>query len=367
MIDHDHRFMEQVLALAALGEGTASPNPRVGCLVVKEGRVLAGGFHVRPGQPHAEAMALGRAGEAARGATLYVNLEPCSHHGRTPPCAERIASAGVRRVVASIQDPNPQVNGSGFEALREAGVEVSVGLLRAEAAHLNAAFLRWQAGTRPMVTLKAAVTSDGMLAAAGGESRWITDAPARRFAHRLRYAHDAVLVGAGTVRRDDPRLTVRLPGVEAPAKIRAILAPRLDLDPGARIFDRTAPSTRIYVSRDLPAEAERPFGGIAEIVRVPGGEAGLDLGAVLDDLGREGAQSLLVEGGGKTHGHFLSSGLADRAAIFVSHSLLGARGGTPFLDADSVTSPAAGWRIEGARRYAMGRDLLVTGAIHGGA
>ena len=361
----DCYWMEQALALGALGEGRTSPNPRVGCVVVRDGVVVGRGFHRALGLPHAEAMALAEAGENARGATLYVNLEPCAHHGRTPPCCEAVVDLGVRRVVAALQDPNPLVNGEGFRCLRDAGVQVDVGLLEDEARRLNDSFLHPHLTGRPLVTLKAASSLDGMLAAASGESRWITGAPARRFAHRLRLRHDAVLVGAGTIRRDDPRLTVRLPGVSG-HRLRVILAPGLDLDPASRIFQNEGnegPLTRIYASIHAVASKERLFAERAQVVRVAEADGSLDLQAVLHDLMETGVRSVLVEGGGRTIAGFLDAGLADRAALFQAGKWIGARGGTPLFNGECATDPAAAWRLEHPRQLALGADLLLLGDL----
>jgi diaminohydroxyphosphoribosylaminopyrimidine deaminase/5-amino-6-(5-phosphoribosylamino)uracil reductase len=310
-------------------------------------------------------MALAEAGEAARGATLYVNLEPCAHQGRTPPCAEALVRHGVRRVVAALQDPNPLVDGQGFRQLREAGIRVEVGLLEEEARRLNETFLHGHLAGRPLVTLKAALSLDGMLAAASGESRWITGAPARRFGHRLRLRHDAVLVGAGTVRRDDPRLTVRLAAASRP-RLRVVLAPELDIDPASRIFERedvASPATRIYALSGAGVGREASFAGRAEVVRVAERNGSLDLAAVLADLMRCGVGSLMVEGGGRTLAHFVDAGIADRAAFFVARKLIGARGGTALLERESVREPAAGWRLIRPRQLALGRDLLLVGDL----
>jgi len=359
----DRYWMEQAQALAVLAEGSTSPNPRVGCVIVRDGRAVGTGFHRASGEPHAEIGALEEAGDLARGATLYVNLEPCAHYGRTPPCTDRIIAAGIGRVVASITDPNPAVNGRGFRLLREAGLEVDTGLLAVEARALNRSFLHWHATGRPWVTLKAGVSLDGMISAREGRSRWITGPQARRFAHRLRVRHDAVLVGAGTVRRDDPRLTARI-GNDEIVPLRVVLTSRLDLDPEARIFEprEGGPATRVYA----PEGVEAPGGRLeerAEIRRLPARGGRLELGSVLDDLGRDGVQSVLVEGGGRTTSWFLEDGAAHGAAVFSAPVLLGARGGTPWVDGPSVGQPSAGWRLIGLRRVPLGGDQLVLGDL----
>jgi diaminohydroxyphosphoribosylaminopyrimidine deaminase/5-amino-6-(5-phosphoribosylamino)uracil reductase len=360
----DRDWMEQALALGAHGEVDTSPNPRVGCVVVRDGSVVGRGFHKAPGLPHAEALALRDAGELSRGATLYVSLEPCAHHGRTPPCADAIVASGIVRVVAALQDPNPIVDGRGFDRLLAAGVAVEIGLLGEDSRRMNDAFVHFHRTGRPLVTLKAAASLDGMLSAAGGRSRWISGAASRRFAHRLRLRHDAVLVGAGTARRDDPRLTVRLPGIRAPRR-RCVIAPRLDLDPGGRLFQRAdgQPPPKLYVGDGVDRETEGRFAGLADVVRVRARGEGLDLDEVLQDLAREGVHSILVEGGAKTYASFLDARRADRLALFVAGMLLGARGGTPLLDRPTVVEPAAGWRFENARQLSLGADLALVGSL----
>jgi diaminohydroxyphosphoribosylaminopyrimidine deaminase/5-amino-6-(5-phosphoribosylamino)uracil reductase len=354
--------MRQALALAALGEGSTSPNPRVGCVVVRDGRAVATGFHRACGEPHAESRALDEAGERARGASLYVNLEPCAHFGRTPPCADRIVASGIARVVASIQDPDPRVNGLGFRRLRDGGVAVETGALEEDARRLNRSFLHWHETGRPWVVLKAGVSLDGMLAARDGRSRWITGAIARRFAQRLRMRHDAVLVGATTVRRDDPRLTVRVGGEER-ARLRVVLSSRADLDPGAAVFETRGgwPVTRIYAADDSGASPELRRRADVRVVPSHGGR--LEVAAVLEDLARDAVQSVLVEGGGATWASFLSAGLADEAALFTAPLILGARGGTPLLDLASVDEPGHGWRLEDVRRIPLAEDVLVLGEL----
>jgi diaminohydroxyphosphoribosylaminopyrimidine deaminase/5-amino-6-(5-phosphoribosylamino)uracil reductase len=354
--------MAQSLALGAQAEGHTSPNPRVGCLIVREDRVVGRGFHWTPGEPHAEVLALDEAGEQASGATLYVNLEPCGHHGRTPPCVDLIVRRGVRRVVASIQDPNPLVDGKGFGRLREAGIHVDVGLLEHDARRLNEPFIHWHVNGRPLVTVKAALSADGMLSADRGVSRWITGPLARRFAHRLRLAHDAILVGAETVRRDDPRLTVRLDGKKTTRR-RVVVTCSLDLDPGARIFTEDEGETRIYTTETAADERAARLAGHAEVIRVPAGRGGISLEAVLEDLGSLGVQSVLVEGGARTLAGFVSGGWVQRVALFYAGRLLGARGGTPFLDEATVASLDLGWRVEREQLIPLGPDLLVLGRL----
>ena len=350
----DRAYLGQALALAALAETRARPNPRVGCVVVRDGTVVGRGFHVAPGRAHAEVEALDQAGDSARGATLYVNLEPCAHHGRTPPCVDRIVAAGISAVVASVQDPNPLVDGRGFAKLRDAGVRVDVGLLAEEARRLNAPFLHWHASGRPRVTLKVAVSLDGRSAAAGGASRWITGTAARRFAHRLRLRHDAVIVGAGTVRIDDPSLDVRLPGVEAEhTPLRVVVGGTSPIPGCAKVFGG-ARRARVYAATGAAAG----LADLAEVVNVADRGGRVDLAEMLEDLGRIGVQSVLVEGGAALAGQFVARGLVDDLAVFVAPTLMGDLGGRPLAEFDAPGSPAGAVALAGCRRLALGSDTL---------
>jgi diaminohydroxyphosphoribosylaminopyrimidine deaminase/5-amino-6-(5-phosphoribosylamino)uracil reductase len=361
----DVYWMRQALALGALGEGGTSPNPRVGCVLVRDDRPVGVGYHRTAGKAHAEVAAISDAGAAAKGATLYVNLEPCACYGRTPPCTDLLIDKGVARVVAAMLDPDPRVNGRGVAALRDAGIVTEIGLLEAEARELNQAFVHWHADQLPLVTLKAAISLDGMLSADAGDSRWITGPAARRFAHRLRLRHDAVLIGAGTLRADDPRLDVRLPGVDAP-RLRVLVSSRLDIDPGLRLFSDAGGNDAvplIYTSAQTDPERVERFTGRAEIVQLAGSADDIDLRAVLKDLGRRGVQSLLVEGGATVHASFLEHGLAQRVALFVSNKVLGGRGGRPLFDMQTVSEPSLGHRIDRTQTIAFGDDRLVLGQI----
>jgi diaminohydroxyphosphoribosylaminopyrimidine deaminase/5-amino-6-(5-phosphoribosylamino)uracil reductase len=273
----------------------------------------------------------------------------------TPPCAGQLIEAGVRRVVAALVDPDPRVDGRGFAQLRAAGVEVTVGPGAAAAERLNAPFLTWQRLRRPLVSLKAAQSLDGLIAARHGRSQWISGAAARRVARRLRGEHDAVLVGAGTARADDPRLTVRLPAA-LPPPLRVVLSGSLDLPAGLRLFQDGAAPTRVYTCAAGPARI-----GTATVVRLPVDEHGLALGAVLADLAAIGVRSLLVEGGGTTLAAFLR--LCDRAYLFVADRLLGAEGATPLLRVTAAAAPEAGFALEAVTRVPLGRDWLVAGRL----
>jgi diaminohydroxyphosphoribosylaminopyrimidine deaminase/5-amino-6-(5-phosphoribosylamino)uracil reductase len=321
----DARFMALALEQARKGVGHTHPNPAVGAVVVKAGRVIATGHHARAGLPHAEAVALAKAGRAAKGATLYSSLEPCNHHGRTPPCTDAILAAGVRRVVFASSDPNPLVNGSGLKKLKRHGVQVTSHVLRAEADALNRPFFTWMTQRRAHVTLKAAITLDGKLAAASGDSKWITSEAARHRAHQLRHAVDAVLVGAGTVRADDPLLTTRLPKGGGKNPVRLVLEGRRPVPLDAAVF--AAPGAVVVTARAV-SKARRAAlqkkGADAWTVSAQKGRAALR--EVLEACGRRGLLHVLVEGGADVHGQFLSAGLWDELWLFVAPKLLGGEG-----------------------------------------
>ena len=311
----DARFMRRALELARLAEGRTAPNPMVGAVCVRDGAVVAEGWHRSPGLPHAEREALAAFGGRAAGATLYVNLEPCCHHGRTPPCTDLLVGAGLARVVVAMVDPDPRVRGRGIAALRAAGIPVEVGLLEAEARRLNAPFLRAQLDGRPLVVLKAGITLDGRIADVQGASRWITGPEARAAGHRLRDRHDAILVGAGTLRADDPALNTRIDGGRDAVPV--LLDSRLSIAPDARVLTAGRPPI-IYCALDAPERDDLR----AVVARVPRSDRGLDLTAVLSDLVSRGVHSVLVEGGGRVHRSLLDAGVVDRIHLFVAPTAL---------------------------------------------
>lgn len=359
MTASDRRFMRLALGLAARELGNVWPNPAVGCVVVQSGRIVGRGWTQAGGRPHAEAGALSQAGGRARGATAYVTLEPCSHHGKTPPCAEALVRAGVKRVVVAHLDPDPRVNGRGVRTLEEAGIEVSAGVLAAEAGSLNHGFLTRVREGRPMVTLKLAASLDGRIATATGESRWITGPEARRFTHVMRARHDAVLVGAGTVRADDPSLTVRGLGVER-QPVRVVLSRSLDL-PLTGQLATTAGETPVWLCHGPDVDPEilqawRSRG--ARLFEIPLGTCRqLDPTTVLRALGGAGLTRVFCEGGGKLAASLLLSDVVDRLVTFSAGLALGAEGvpSTGALGLERL-SDAPRFRLIEAR--AMGSDAL---------
>jgi diaminohydroxyphosphoribosylaminopyrimidine deaminase / 5-amino-6-(5-phosphoribosylamino)uracil reductase len=350
----DHDFMAQALRLAERGLWTTSPNPRVGCVVVKDGKIVGEGWHERAGEAHAEVHALRAAGEAARDATAYVTLEPCSHYGRTPPCAEALIAAGVKRVVAAMQDPNPRVAGRGLTALRAARIVAEVGLLEAAAQELNIGFVTRMTTGRPWVRVKLAASLDGRTALAEGESQWITGPDARRDGHRWRARACAILTGSGTVLGDDPQLTVRAVETERqPLRVVADGAARVP--PTAHIFSG---GPVLWITHDAGGA---PVAHV-ERISLPGEGGHVDLPGLLDELGRRGINELHVEAGPRLAGILLRLGLVDELLLYLAPCLIGDTGrglfGIPELAslADKVAL-----RIVDVR--AIGADIRVLARI----
>jgi diaminohydroxyphosphoribosylaminopyrimidine deaminase/5-amino-6-(5-phosphoribosylamino)uracil reductase len=323
----DEQHMRAALTLAARGLGSTWPNPSVGCVIVRDGRVVGRG-HTRPGgRPHAETEALRAAAPHTRGATAYVTLEPCCHWGRTPPCTDALIAAGIARVVVALRDPDPRVDGVGLQRLRDAGIAVEVGLLEEEARRINAGFAKRLERRLPLVTLKLATTLDGRMATRTGESQWITGPEARRLAHALRGTHDAVMAGSGTVLADDPELTCRLPGFASIPTVRVVADARLRTPLAARLFNAAAPAWIATRPGHAPASLAALRQQGAEIVEVPAaGAAGLDLEALLRALTGRGITRLLVEGGAVLGAALLRAGMVDRLAWFTAPALMGGDG-----------------------------------------
>ncbi len=355
--------MRAALSLAGRGLGRVWPNPAVGCVLVSgdgSGRVVGRGWTQPGGRPHAETEALARAGAAARGATAYVTLEPCSHHGRTPPCADAMIDAGVARVVAAMEDPDPRVSGRGLARLREAGIKTECGVLGDEAAELNAGYLLHRQIGRPLVTLKLATTLDGRIATHSGESRWITGDSARMRVHMMRARHDAVLVGIGTALADDPELTCRIQGLEDRSPVRIVLDTRLQLSLTNRLVVGAARVPTWLVT--LPggeATRRRAFAACGvRIVEVAGGAGGYpDPAETLKALAEAGITRLLVEGGGHVAAALLRADLVDRLYWFRAPSVMGGDG-VPAVAAYGVDALAAMRRFTCAATVRVGGDIL---------
>lgn len=322
-------MMRAALALARRSLGRTWPNPAVGCVIVKDGHIIARGRTQDGGRPHAEVDALNQAGEAARGATVYVTLEPCSHFGKSPPCADALVRAGVVRVVSAMEDPNHSVNGQGHARLREAGIAVDVGEGAREAAEINAGFLLRVSAGRPLFHLKLASSLDGRIATASGESKWITGEGARADGHRLRATHDAILVGAGTVAADDPDLTCRLPGLGAYSPVRIVLDSKASLAETSKLAT-TARQVPVWLLCTSAAEAAKREvlrkAGVEVIEVAATGDGRVDVAAAAQALGQHGLTRVLVEGGGQVAAAFLKAGLIDRITSYRAGVVLGADG-----------------------------------------
>jgi diaminohydroxyphosphoribosylaminopyrimidine deaminase/5-amino-6-(5-phosphoribosylamino)uracil reductase len=316
----DHAHMARALRLARRGLNTTTPNPRVGCVVVRDGEVVGEGWHERAGEPHAEVHALRAAGARASGATVYVSLEPCNHHGRTPPCAEALVQARLARVVAAMQDPNPKVAGSGLARLRAAGIQTACGLLEAQARELNIGFVSRMERGRPWVRVKTAASLDGRTALANGVSQWITGPLARRDGHRWRARACAVMAGIGTLQADNPRLTVR--EVETTRQpMRIVVDRNLEISADARVLE--GGNVLVFCAREDLAKSARLRDAGAEVVALPDAGGKVDLPAMLRELGRRELNEIHVESGNRLNGALLRAGVVDELLIYLAPQLLG--------------------------------------------
>ncbi|MBI5888439.1 MAG: bifunctional diaminohydroxyphosphoribosylaminopyrimidine deaminase/5-amino-6-(5-phosphoribosylamino)uracil reductase RibD [Deltaproteobacteria bacterium] len=359
----DERFMREALALAKKGLGKTSPNPTVGAVIVKNGRVIARGFHKKAGRPHAEIAAFKDAKESVKGATLYVTLEPCCHYGKTPPCTGAVVRSGIKRVVAGMLDPNRLVAGKGAGILRRAGIDVTSGVLELECAELNEWYIKYITKKMPYVTLKLAMSIDGRIATAAGESKWITGVEARRHVHKMRSESDAVMVGLNTVLKDDPALTVRLVKGKNPARVVVDSSLRTPLD--AKIFDNAGKVRLIiFTTNAAPADKiKKARAKGAEVVTVPksaGMGGGVDLKKVLRELGSRAIASLLVEGGGSLGASFIKACLVDRISFFIAPIVLGG-GAALGIGPLGIKKMSKALVIKDMTMKRIGKDILIEG------
>lgn len=363
----DRHYLARALELAARARGLTSPNPLVGAVVVRNGKIMGEGYHHRAGDNHAEVEALHAAGERARGATLYVTLEPCVHHGRTPPCVPSILAAGICRVVISIRDPNPKVAGRGIEALRKAGCEVTLGVMEEEARALNRQFFTYMLEHRPFVTLKAAMTLDGKIAAWDRSSRWITGEMSRREAHRMRAESDAVVVGIGTVLQDDPELSVRLsePWPREPYRVVVDSSCRTPVE--AKLLSSGAPDrTLIATTGAAPDERVAALEARgARVVRLPSRDGRVDLQALAAHLADREMTALLLEGGSELSAAFLEDGLVDRVALFFAPMIVGGAH-APTAVGGHGRSLKEAFRLREITSRPIGDDILIEGELERG-
>jgi len=359
LVEKDEAFMHLTCRLAARGRGHTKPNPMVGAILVRRGKAFSTGYHRRPGTPHAEVVAIECAKENVAGATLYVNLEPCAHHGRTPPCVDLILAKKIRRVVIGTKDTNPLVNGRSIAALRRKGVQVTYGVLEEKCRRLNETFFKHVETNKPFVTLKAALTLDGKIASSSGQSQWISCLASRQKAHKLRSIVDAILVGIGTVLQDDPRLTVR--GIRGAANpCRVVLDSRLRVPMTARVLERSA-ETLLATTDRAPKKKIRQLEakGIRVEVFRPDRSGRVPLGTLLRRLGKRGMQHVLLEGGSGVYTTALKAGEVDRLLLFVAPLLLGGKDAPSLFDGIGFPNPKKGLPLRDLRWRRSDRDLML--------
>lgn len=362
MLD-DREYMKKALALARRGRGRTSPNPMVGAVIVKDGSIIGRGYHVKAGEQHAEIAAIEGAHGDLDGATLYVTLEPCCHHGRTPPCTERITQSGFARVVVAMRDPNPLVSGNGLERLQQAGIAVAEGVLEDRARKLNEAYIKYITTGRPFVILKCAMTLDGKIATRTGHSKWITGEKARRRVHRLRDQVDAILIGVDTVINDDPRLTTRLPGKPGKDPIRVILDSTARTPLGCAVLTESSSAPTLIAtlgSADPSRKAGLAKAG-AVILEVDEKDARVGLGALMDELGRREITSVMVEGGAAVFTSALQAGIVDKALFFVAPKIVGGEGAKSPVGGRGVERIDDALKLRDLRVRKFGEDILIEG------
>lgn len=331
-VDMDDRdFMKTALDLAQKGQGYTSPNPMVGAVIVKDGKVVATGYHQAAGGDHAEIHAINNAGAHAQSATLYVTLEPCNHAGRTPPCTEKILAAGIKRVVAAMKDPNPDVKGGGIDYLKHQGIDVRVGVCEAEAKKVNEMFIKFVQKKRPFVIVKCAATLDGQIATKSGDSRWVTGKESRKFVHRLRHSVDAIMVGIKTVARDNPSLTTRLDYKKGLDPIRIVLDTQLAISEEAKLLRLDSESDTIVITGNSVSENKklRIEKTGAQVIRAAVKDNFIDLDALMDQLGALGITSLLIEGGSRVIASAFKAGIVDKVFFYYAPKILGGNDGFP--------------------------------------
>lgn len=364
--DRDTRFMRRALRLAARGLGRVSPNPAVGAVVVQGEKIVGEGFHGFCGGPHAEVAALRAAGPRSDGATLYVTLEPCNHYGRTPPCTDAILSAGVKRVVVAVRDPNPHVRGGGIERLRAEGVQVVEGVLQEHAAKLNEAFFKWSRSGLPFFTLKSAVTLDGKTATRTGESKWITGEASRRLVHRLRDRTDAILTGVNTVLVDNPLLSTRIgrcKNVHHPLKVVADSQARTP--PTARLLSDESPGATVIATTALAPRMRRESleRAGAEVWVLPERDGNVDLLALAKKLGARGVLSVLIEAGGRLAAGALAAGIVDKVLFFVAPKIIGGEDAPTAVEGNGIAQLADVIKLDGLSLRRLGQDILIEGYL----
>jgi diaminohydroxyphosphoribosylaminopyrimidine deaminase/5-amino-6-(5-phosphoribosylamino)uracil reductase len=363
VLDLDQHYMQVALNIAGAAQGQTNPNPLVGAVIVKEQQIVGLGAHLKAGEPHAEVHALRMAGEKAQGATMYVTLEPCSHYGRTPPCADQVIAAGIQKVFVATLDPNPLVAGSGVQKLLDAGIEVEIGLLQQEAERLNEVFNHFIVQQKPFVTLKTATTLDGKIATVTGESKWITSEEARRDVHLLRHQHDAILVGVQTVIQDDPQLTTRLADGEGKHPVRVILDSRLRTPLESKVVNIPEAETWLFTTKQVSAERIGQYEQKGVRVFQTSGTERVDIDEVLHILGREKIASLLVEGGGEVNASFLTGGYVNKVIQYIAPKLIGGHVAPGPFRGEGIHRIDDALQLQDVRLERLGQDIKVIGYI----
>lgn len=363
--NEDEKYMQKALNLAAQAQGRTSPNPMVGAVVVKDNQVMGEGYHMKAGTPHAEIHALQAAGDAARNATLYVNLEPCSHYGRTPPCADAIVQAGVKRVVVAGLDPNPQVSGRGLKILHDAGIETCTGVLEQEAWKLNRAFFKYIQTRTPLVSLKVAMTLDGKIATSTGDSRWISGETSRKYVHQLRNVYDGIMVGIGTVLKDDPMLNTRLEDEDSRDPVRVIIDSNLDLPRSSNIVKTARQQKTIVFCGQQADDTSKEYlqdAGLT-VVQLAVDEDKLPLEEVLRVLGEMEIMTLLVEGGGEINGYLIEKELIDKVYWFIAPKIVGGREAPTPVGGRGILQLKDALSVKSMEIQRFDEDILITGYI----
>jgi len=360
----DERFMDEALELAEGAAGLTSPDPMVGAVIVKKGKIISRGYHAQVGTPHAESYALMKAGRRSRGATMYVNLEPCCHWGNNPPCVDLIIRAGIKRVVAAMKDPNPLVSGKGFRQLRSAGVKVRVGVLKDRAKKLNEAFVKHITRGVPFVTMKAAMSLDGKICTSGGESRWISSKESRKLVHKMRGRVDAVMVGIGTVLKDDPSLTTRMIKGARKDPLKIIIDRNARVPLSSKAVRHSPERTLVVVSRGAAGDRIKKLGKMGvRIFKAPSRKDAVDLLAVMKFLGDEGVQSVMIEGGGGLAAGAINSGIVDRVMFFIAPKIIGGREALTPVEGAGVKRLADSVKLRDLACRKVGEDFLIEGRL----
>lgn len=362
--NNDDKFMKLALSLAEKARGRTSPNPMVGAVIVRDGRIVGRGYHRKAGTPHAEIYAIAYAGAEAKGATMYVSLEPCSHYGRTGPCSQAIIEAGLSRVVMAMMDPNPQVSGRGRKILEEHGIEVRSGVLEAEARRLNEAFMKYITTGRPFVILKSAMSLDGKIATASGLSKWITSEGSRRMVHQIRDEVDAIMVGIGTVLRDDPSLTTRLPDGSGQDPTRIILDSRARIPLEAKVLNLESPArTIVAVTPKASGERLTALKQHAEVLVIPERDGRVDLQVLVEKLGQMEIMSLLLEGGAEVNSSALKAGIVDKVMVFIAPKLIGGSSSPGPIGGTGIVDLSEAVPLTNISVTRVGEDMLVVGSV----